>query len=161
MELKSVDVKVTNPRLFELGGLPKRATDGSAGYDVAACIERQVMMFPGQTHTFELGFSVAIKDPRWGLFFLPRSGLGINAGIILSNSIGLIDSDYRGGLKLSLWNRNPAGNEPFTIGPGDRVGQMLFLPIGLPDLNLVEEFEDETARGTGGLGSTGLGRLTV
>ncbi|EPX83724.1 deoxyuridine 5'-triphosphate nucleotidohydrolase [Salipiger mucosus] len=107
MELPSVDLKITNPRLKDLGALPRRATDGSAGYDIAACIDSKVVLFPGQTFDFDLGFAIAIPDPRWALFFIPRSGLGVKSGIILANGVGLIDSDYRGTCKLSIWNPHP------------------------------------------------------
>lgn len=150
--LLNVDIKIEDPLLMEIGGIPFRSTDGSAGYDVRACIKDAICIEPGTDVLISTGFSIAIPYPEWACVFIPRSGLGIKSGILMGNSVGLIDSDYRGPCKLSLWNRK---NESFTITPGMRVAQMVFLPVGLPNLNLVSEHGPETARGAGGFGSTG------
>jgi dUTP pyrophosphatase len=150
--LLNVDIKIEDPILSEIGGIPVRSTDGSAGYDVRACTKEDITIEPGKAVLISTGFSIAIPTPEWACFFIPRSGLGINNGIIMGNSVGLIDSDYRGPCQLSVWNR---GSDPFTVTPGMRVAQMVFLPVGLPSLNLVDSHGSETVRGSGGLGSTG------
>ncbi len=150
--LNSVEIKIEDPYLNEIGGLPSRGTPGSAGYDVRACIHEELTIYAGGVSKVPTGFSVNIKDPHWSLWFLPRSGLGVK-GLILANGTGLLDSDYQGQAFLPLWNRNET--EPMVIKPGERVGQMVFVPVGLPELVVVDEFAEKTVRGSGGFGSTG------
>ncbi|MBO9428489.1 dUTP diphosphatase [Sulfitobacter sp. R18_1] len=150
--LTDVDIKAEDPLLMKIGGFPARSTDGSAGYDVRACTAERVVIEPGCDAVISTGFSIAIPSAEWGCFFIPRSGLGIKNGIIMGNSVGLIDSDYRGICHLSVWNRS---DETFIVQPGMRVAQMVFLPVGLPNLNVVESHEGTTGRAAGGLGSTG------
>lgn len=135
------------------GGLvPRRATEGSAGYDLVFVSSDPVNIPAGRTCVFSTGIRMHVKDPEVAALILPRSGLGMDKGIILGNSIGLIDSDYTGQIKVSLWNRSGSG---YTVSPGDRVCQMVFVPVLHPDLVAVDELLPSSARGEGGFGSTG------
>ena len=145
---------IYSQRLRDLGGLPVRATAGAAAIDLRSCEEGPVTVRPQETHAFDLGFSVYIKEKGIAGFLLPRSGLGTK-GLVLANTMGLIDSDYQGPLKAVAFNRNPAGGEAITVNPGDRIFQLVFLPVFLAGLIEVESFSEETARGAGGYGSTG------
>jgi dUTP diphosphatase len=146
---KTVDVKILDPRLHEHP--PAYATSGSAGIDLRACIEHNMVIQPGQTELVPSGIAIHLNDPHYAAMILPRSGLGHKHGIVLGNLVGLIDSDYQGQIFVSLWNR---GQQPFTLMPMERMAQMVIVPIVQMHLNIVDEFP-ESERGAGGFGSTG------
>lgn len=148
---KSIDVKILDPRVGKDFPLPAYATSGSAGLDLRACITHAVTLDPGETTLIGTGLAVHIADPGLAATILPRSGLGHKHGIVLGNLVGLIDSDYQGELKVSLWNRS---EQPFTVEPGERIAQMVILPIVRVDFNLVSDFDD-SHRGEGGFGHSG------
>lgn len=139
--------------------LPAYATKGSAGLDLIACIDKPVILHPGETTLIPSGFAVNIKDPNLAMIVIPRSGLGAKSGIVISNLVGLIDSDYQGEVGLSVWNRNVEG-EAFTINPGDRICQAVFVPVVQVDFKIVNEFDKKTERGEGGFGSSGVRVMT-
>lgn len=145
----NVDVRI----LYPMTKLPEYATDGSAGLDLRACIPDAIRLYPGQTRLIPTGIEIHIGDPSVMGVLCPRSGLGHKHGIVLGNLVGIIDSDYQGEIMVSAWNRNSEG-PPFVIHPGDRIAQMMFVPVIRPSLTVVESF-DETERGAGGFGSTG------
>jgi len=149
-----VEAVIHNPRLREVGGLPVYATAGAAAMDLRSCEEKPVTIWPQMTYSFDLGFSLYIRDPGVAGFILPRSGLGTK-GLVLANSTGLIDSDYQGPLSVKALNRNHFGGKPITVNPGDRIFQIVFLPVVLATLRDVESFSERTERGVGGYGSTG------
>ena len=152
--LNDVSFKITNKDLFKKLGLSlSPATIGSAGFDVSACIEEEITLAAGEQALVPLGFAMHINNPNWAALLLPRSGLGAKNGIILGNTIGLIDSDYQGEVMAMLWNRKQEGS--FTVEPGMRIAQIIFTPIALPTFSIVDEFDENTERGTGGFGSTG------
>jgi dUTP pyrophosphatase len=146
-----IQVKILDPRVGDRIPMPTYATPGSAGIDLRVCIDEPLQIKAGETVLLPTGLSVYIADPALAAVILPRSGLGHKHGIVLGNLVGLIDSDYQGELKISCWNR---GQEHFTIEPGDRIAQLVFLPVVRADFKLVEAF-DESARGEGGFGSSG------
>ncbi|RUO37706.1 dUTP diphosphatase [Aliidiomarina shirensis] len=148
---KAIDVKILDPRVGKEFPLPTYATPGSAGLDLRACIGEAIVLEPGQTELVGTGLAIHIADPGLAATILPRSGLGHKHGIVLGNLVGLIDSDYQGELKVSVWNR---GNSAFTIEPGERIAQLVIIPVVQADFNLVSEFSDSD-RGTGGFGSSG------
>ena len=145
-----IDVKVLDARMAEQ--LPHYATPGSAGLDLRACLDAPLVLEPGQSALIPTGLSIHIGDPGLAAMLLPRSGLGHKHGIVLGNGTGLIDADYQGPLMISVWNR---GREAFTMQPGDRIAQLVVLPIVRASLQVVEEFE-ASARGAGGFGHTGV-----
>ena len=144
-----VDVKILDPRMRE--NLPEYATAGAAGLDLRACIDAPLLLAPGDVRLIPSGLAIHIGDPAYAAIILPRSGLGAKHGIVLGNLVGLIDSDYQGELKVSLWNRGIAA---FTIQPLDRIAQLVLIPVLQLHLNVVDEFT-HSERGTGGFGSTG------
>ena len=148
---RNVQVKILDQRVGNEFPLPHHATPGSAGMDLRACIEEAMIIQPGETQLIPTGISVYIEDPGLAAVLLPRSGLGHKHGIVLGNLVGLIDSDYQGPLMVSCWNR---GNEPFTLNVGERLAQMVIIPVVQADFEVVEEFE-ETHRGEGGFGHSG------
>ncbi|RTZ60884.1 MAG: dUTP diphosphatase [Gammaproteobacteria bacterium] len=148
---KKIQLKILDPRLGSEFPLPAHATDGSAGVDLRACVDETTTLNPGETKLIPTGMAVHIADPSLAAMLLPRSGLGHKHGIVLGNLVGLIDSDYQGQVYASLWNR---GDTPFDIAPGDRICQMVFVPVTQVDFDIVEEF-DESQRGAGGFGHTG------
>ncbi|CAM5209569.1 dUTP diphosphatase [Alishewanella longhuensis] len=148
---KAIDLKILDPRIGTEFPLPAYATPGSAGLDLRACIESSLVLNPGQTVLIPTGMAIYIGDANLCATILPRSGLGHKHGIVLGNLVGLIDSDYQGPLMVSMWNR---GTEPFTIEPGDRIAQLVFMPVIQAEFNLVESF-DTTERGEGGFGHSG------
>ncbi len=131
--------------------MPEYATDGAAGVDLRACLDESLTIDPGQTHLVPSGIAVHMADPGLAAMVLPRSGLGHKKGIVLGNLVGLIDSDYQGQVMISIWNR---GNETVTVEPGDRIAQMVFVPVQRVQFEIVEEFE-ASVRGEGGFGHTG------
>lgn len=146
-----IELKVLDPRLGRDFPLPEYATDGAAGLDLRACLDNPLIIHPGQTQLIPTGFALHIADPGFAALLLPRSGLGHKHGIVLGNLVGLIDSDYQGQIMVSCWNR---GAEPYTIQVGERLAQMIFVPIIRPDFRVVLEFS-ASQRGDGGFGHTG------
>lgn len=142
-------------RLSETAVLPARATGGSAGYDLCADIQSPVTILPGETQRLGSGIAIALPDPGYVALVFSRSGMGHKHGLVLANSVGVIDSDYRGELIIGLRNH---GEVPYTVQPGERIAQLVILPVFTPELCEVESL-DETERGTGGFGSTGRGTL--
>ena len=149
--MKKIDVKILDSRIGQQFPLPTYATAGSAGLDLRACLDEAIVLAPGETTLLPTGLAIHIADPSLAAVMLPRSGLGHKHGIVLGNLVGLIDSDYQGQLMVSIWNR---GQTTFTIEPGERVAQMIFVPVVQADFNLVESFE-ATDRGEGGFGHSG------
>lgn len=148
---KSFQVKILDKRLGNDIPLPHYGTEGSAGLDLRACLEDTLVLEPGETKLIPTGMSIYIEDNGLAAMILPRSGLGHKHGIVLGNLVGLIDSDYQGELMVSCWNR---GNTPFTMEVGERIAQLVIVPVVQAEFNLVSEFE-ATDRGEGGFGSTG------
>jgi deoxyuridine 5'-triphosphate nucleotidohydrolase len=142
-----------DPRIGREFPLPQHATPGSAGMDLRACIDAPLLLPPGSTELIPTGVSIYIEDPALAAMLLPRSGLGHKSGIVLGNLVGLIDSDYQGPLMVSVWNRGAA---PFAINPGDRIAQMVIVPVVQVEFEVVDDFS-ATARGAGGFGSSGHG----
>ncbi|GEA52094.1 deoxyuridine 5'-triphosphate nucleotidohydrolase [Vibrio inusitatus NBRC 102082] len=149
--MKKIDLKILDSRIGKQFPLPKYATEGSAGLDLRACLDEALIVTPGQTHLVPTGLAIHIGDPGLAATILPRSGLGHKHGIVLGNLVGLIDSDYQGQLMVSVWNR---GQDTFTIEPGDRIAQLVFVPVVQAEFNLVEDF-DLSDRGEGGFGHSG------
>ena len=147
--MTTVDIKVLDARMADY--LPSYATPGSAGLDLRACLEQAVVLAPGQAQLIPTGLSMHLGDPSLAAMILPRSGLGHKHGIVLGNLVGLIDSDYQGQVMVSCWNR---GQSAFTIQPGERIAQMVIVPVVQVDFEIVENFT-ETHRGAGGFGSSG------
>lgn len=145
-----VEMKVLDERMADF--IPAYATAGSAGLDLRACLDEEVVLQPGETLLVPTGLAIYLADPSYAAVLLPRSGLGHKHGIVLGNLVGLIDSDYQGELKVSLWNR---GSEPFAVKPFERIAQMVVVPIVQAHFKRVEEFVG-SSRGEGGFGSTGL-----
>ncbi len=151
MSRAPIQLKILDPRLGEEFALPDYATPGSAGVDLRACVDDAVNLEPGQTELIPSGMAIYIADPSLAAIILPRSGLGHKHGIVLGNLVGLIDSDYQGQIFVSCWNR---GHESFVIHPGDRLAQMVFVPVVQAVFEVVQEF-DSSDRGAGGFGHTG------
>jgi dUTP pyrophosphatase len=149
--MKKVELKILDPRVGERFPLPAYASDGAAGMDLRACIDAPLELAPGASELVPTGIAVHMADPSLAAVLLPRSGLGHKHGIVLGNLVGLIDSDYQGQVFVSCWNR---GQRPFTIEPGERLAQMVFVPVVRADFAIVEEFTP-TSRGAGGFGSSG------
>jgi dUTP pyrophosphatase len=149
----NVALKVLNPRVGRDLPLPKRATSGSAGLDLRACLDAPLDLLPGATALIPTGIAIHLADPKLAALIIPRSGLGHKHGIVLGNLVGLIDSDYQGELMISCWNR---GVTPFRVEPGERIAQLVVVPVLPVEFEVVESFE-ESARGSGGFGHTGRG----
>ena len=149
--MQKIQLKILDPRLGGEFPLPHYATDGSAGMDLRACVDAALEMAPGETHLIPTGMAIHVEDPGLAAILLPRSGLGHKHGIVLGNLVGLIDSDYQGQVFVSCWNR---GNESFTVKPGERIAQMVIVPVVHADFEIVEEFV-ASERGAGGFGHTG------
>ena len=150
--MRTLEVKVLDPRFGDEWPMPAYATDASAGLDLRAALDAPLLLEPGDTALIPSGLAIHLADPTLCAIVLPRSGLGHRHGIVLGNGTGLIDADYQGPLMISTWNR---GREPFTIAPGDRIAQLVVLPIVRATLQVVDTFE-ESARGAGGFGHTGV-----
>ncbi len=148
---KKIDIKILDTRIGQQFPLPTYATEGSAGLDLRVCLDESVVLNPGETTLLPTGLAIHIADPSLAAVILPRSGLGHKHGVVLGNLVGLIDSDYQGQLMVSVWNR---GQISFTIEPGERIAQMVFVPVVQAEFNIVEDFES-TERGTGGFGHSG------
>jgi dUTP pyrophosphatase len=149
--MRDIELKILDKRIGKEFPIPRYATDGSAGIDLYACLDEHVHIAPGETTLVPSGIALHIDDPHLAAMILPRSGLGHKHGIVLGNLVGLIDSDYQGQIFISVWNR---GNQPFTIEPGDRIAQMIIVPIAIANFKVVDEFTP-SARGAGGFGHTG------
>ena len=151
MNARPLKVRVLDARLGAEFPLPAYATAGSAGLDLRAMVEAPLIIEPGATHLLPTGLSIWVEDPGLAAVILPRSGLGHKHGIVLGNLVGLIDSDYQGPLMVSCWNR---GDTPFTVAPGERIAQLVVVPVVQVGLEVVTEFT-ATDRGAGGFGHTG------
>ncbi|WP_461538153.1 dUTP diphosphatase [Spongorhabdus nitratireducens] len=149
--MRKLQTRILDPRIGKEFPLPEYATSGSAGMDLRACLDESLVLQPGETQLISTGLSIYIEDPGLAAMLLPRSGLGHKHGIVLGNLVGLIDSDYQGPLMVSCWNR---GSEPFTIEPGERMAQMVLVPVVQAEMEIVEEF-DTSHRGEGGFGHSG------
>ena len=149
--MKKIDVKILDQRIGNEFPLPTYATPGSAGLDLRAVLDQQLVLQPGETKLIPTGLSIHVADPNLAAVILPRSGLGHKNGIVLGNLVGLIDSDYQGPLMVSLWNR---GQQPFTVEVGDRIAQLVFVPVVQAEFNLVTDFT-ASERGEGGFGHSG------
>lgn len=148
---KNIQLKILDPRIGKEFPLPAYATEGSAGLDLPACLDQPLQLAPQECVLIPTGLSIYIADPSLAAVILPRSGLGHKNGIVLGNLVGLIDSDYQGELKISCWNRS---QDHFSVNHGDRIAQMVIVPVVQAQFELVDEF-DTSARGSGGFGSTG------
>lgn len=151
--MHDIKLKILDSRIGKEIPLPEYATTGSAGLDLRACIDGSLEVKPGETHLVPTGMAIHIDDESMAAVILPRSGLGHKHGIVLGNLVGLIDSDYQGQLFVSVWNR---GQKNFTINVGDRMAQLVFVPVVQAKFNIVESF-DESERAEGGFGHTGHG----
>lgn len=146
-----IEYKIIDPRIGNEFPLPAYATSGSAGMDLRACLDAALTLNPGETQLIPTGLAIHIGDPSLAAVILPRSGLGHKHGVVLGNLVGLIDSDYQGQLMISCWNR---GQQSFVIEPGERIAQLVFVPVVQVELAAVEDF-DQSARGSGGFGHSG------
>lgn len=146
-----VELKILDPRVGTEFPLPEYATSGSAGLDLRACLDQAVTLEPGNTELLPTGIAIHMQDPGMAAVILPRSGLGHKHGIVLGNLVGLIDSDYQGQLFVSCWNR---GDTTFVVEPGERIAQLMFVPVIQAGFEIVTEFMG-SERGEGGFGSTG------
>jgi dUTP diphosphatase len=149
--LRSIELKILDPRIGDSIPLPHYATDGSAGMDMRACIDEPLTVAPGDTVLVPTGLAIHVADPALAAVLLPRSGLGHKHGLVLGNLTGLIDSDYQGQVYISCWNRS---QKSYEVQPGERIAQMVFVPVEQVELKVVEEFE-ATDRGAGGFGHSG------
>ena len=150
---RRIRLKILDARLGSEIPLPERGIAGSAGVDLRACLDQPLELQPGECELISSGLSIYLEDPGLAAVILPRSGLGHKHGIVLGNLVGLIDSDYQGELLISCWNR---GAEPFRIEPGERIAQLVIVPVVQAEFDVVDSFE-ESARGAGGFGHTGSG----
>lgn len=149
--LRNIELKILDPRIGDSIPLPHYATPGSAGLDMRACIDEPLTVEPGATELIPTGLAIHIADPSLAAVLLPRSGLGHKHGLVLGNLTGLIDSDYQGQVYVSCWNR---GRAPYEIQPGERIAQMVFVPVAQVEFSVVDEF-GASERGEGGFGSSG------
>jgi dUTP pyrophosphatase len=149
--MKKIQLKILDPRLGNEIALPSYATDGSAGLDLRACLDHAMTLQPGESQLIPTGLAIHIADPHLAAVLLPRSGLGHKHGIVLGNLVGLIDSDYQGQVFVSCWNRS---DSTFTIEIGERIAQMVFVPVVQAEFECVTEF-DQSQRGSGGFGHSG------
>lgn len=153
--MTAVEIKILDPRIHEWG-LPRYQSAMAAGIDLFACLDAPLTLAPGDpAQLVPAGIAVFINRPGYTALIVPRSGLGHRAGLVMGNLVGVVDADYTGPVLISAWNRNAPGTAPIVIQPGDRIAQMLFVPILRPELVVVEAFSGQTGRGAGGFGSTG------
>ncbi len=150
--MQRIQIKILDPRLGGEFALPAYATAGSAGIDLRACLQQRLVLDGGASALVASGIALHMADPELAAVVLPRSGLGHNKGLVLGNLVGLIDSDYQGEIMISLWNRSDTA---LTVNPGDRIAQLVFLPVRRAAFDLVEEFSPST-RGSGGFGHSGI-----
>jgi dUTP pyrophosphatase len=150
---RPLKVRILDARIGKEFPLPQYATAGSAGLDLRACIDQPLVLEPGKAELLPTGLSIYVEDPGLAAVILPRSGLGHKHGVVLGNLVGLIDSDYQGPLMVSVWNR---GREPYTVQPGERVAQLVLVPVVQVELEVVEDFA-ASSRGAGGFGHSGRG----
>jgi len=150
-EMQKIELKILDPRIGSDFPMPTYATQGSAGIDLRACLDATLTLEPGQTELIPTGMAIHIADPSLAAVILPRSGLGHKHGIVLGNLVGLIDSDYQGQLFVSCWNR---GQTTFHIEPGERISQLMFIPVVQAEFNVVSDF-NQSIRGEGGFGHSG------
>lgn len=148
---RALKVRILDPRLGREFALPAYATAGSAGLDLRACVKAPLILAPGRAELLPTGLAIHVEDPGLAAVILPRSGLGHKHGIVLGNLVGLIDSDYQGELMVSCWNRSA---EPFTVAPGERIAQLIIVPVVQVQLEVVEDFT-ASSRGAGGFGHSG------
>ncbi|HEY3786554.1 MAG TPA: dUTP diphosphatase [Steroidobacteraceae bacterium] len=148
---RPLQVRILDPRIGKEFPLPAYATAGSAGLDLRACLDKPLLLEPGKAELIPTGLAIHVDHPGLAAVILPRSGLGHKHGVVLGNLVGLIDSDYQGQLMVSCWNRS---REPFTIQPGERIAQLVVVPVVQVELQVVESFT-ESARGAGGFGHSG------
>jgi len=151
--VRNIELKILDPRVGDTIPLPEYATDGSAGLDMRAVIDEPLTVAPGETTLVPTGLAIHIGDPGLAAVLLPRSGLGHKHGLVLGNLTGLIDSDYQGQVFISCWNR---GSKAYEITPGERIAQMVFVPVAQVQFEVVDEFDD-SERGAGGFGHSGTG----
>ncbi len=151
--MRSIELKILDARVGEEFPLPHYATDGSAGLDMRACIDTAITVEPGATELIPTGLAIHIADGGLAAVLLPRSGLGHKHGLVLGNLTGLIDSDYQGQVYISCWNRSQTA---YTVDPGERIAQMVFVPVEQVRFDVVDEF-DQSERGEGGFGHSGTG----
>jgi len=149
--LRSIELKILDPRIGDSIPLPHYATGGSAGMDMRACIDQPLTVAPGETVLVPTGLAIHVADPSLAAVLLPRSGLGHKHGLVLGNLTGLIDSDYQGQVFISCWNRS---TKSYEVQPGERIAQMVFVPVEQVELKVVQEF-DASDRGAGGFGHSG------
>ncbi len=149
--MKAIQLKILDPRIGSEFPLPHYATPGSAGMDLRAMLDQALVLKPGQTELIPTGIAIHVEDPGYAAMLLPRSGLGHKHGVVLGNLVGLIDSDYQGQLMVSCWNR---GQSDFTVEVGERIAQMVIVPVAQPEFEVVTEF-GHSERGEGGFGSSG------
>jgi len=149
--MRSIELKIMDPRIGDSIPLPHYATGGSAGLDMRACIDDALAIKPGETHLIPTGLAIHIGDASLAAVLLPRSGLGHKHGLVLGNLTGLIDSDYQGQVFISCWNR---GSAEYEVEPGERIAQMVFVPVEQVEFSVVKEFDDSD-RGSGGFGHSG------
>ncbi|MCG6899005.1 MAG: dUTP diphosphatase [Gammaproteobacteria bacterium] len=149
--MQKIQLKILDQRLGSEFPLPHYATEGSAGMDMRACLDAPLQLAPGETQLIPTGLAIHVEDASLAAVLLPRSGLGHKHGIVLGNLVGLIDSDYQGQVFVSCWNR---GSETFTIEPGERIAQMVIVPVVRADFEIVEDFVT-SERGAGGFGHSG------
>lgn len=149
--MRSIELKILDPRVGDSIPLPQYATDGSAGMDMRACIDEPLTVAPGETVLVPTGLAIHVADPALAAVLLPRSGLGHKHGLVLGNLTGLVDSDYQGQVYISCWNRSSTSYE---VQPAERIAQMVFVAVEQVELRVVEEF-DASGRGAGGFGHSG------
>jgi dUTP pyrophosphatase len=150
---RPLKVRILDARIGKEFPLPEYATAGSAGLDLRACLDVPLVLEPGKAELLPTGLSIYVEDPGLAAVILPRSGLGHKHGVVLGNLVGLIDSDYQGPLMVSVWNR---GREPYTVQPGERIAQLIVVPVVQVEIEVVEDFS-ATSRGAGGFGHSGRG----
>ncbi len=150
--MRQIEVKIVNPLIGDSIPLPQYTTEGAAGLDLRACIEEPVTIKAGETVMIGSGLAISIQDKNLAAVLLPRSGLGVKNGIVLANLVGLIDSDYHGEIKIAVWNRS---DTDFTVEAGERICQLVFVPVVQAQWDVVEEFSCDSERGEGGFGHTG------